>query len=96
MEGNSQFIELHKLLESKLWKAKKRWNLFHDDVIKSICVVASDAVSNTQLPEEFDAPVTIIAKTLLVGLRGSLAPFRDGLKVNFVTDSNCLVWLKLL
>jgi hypothetical protein len=74
MEGNTQFIELHKLLKSQLWKAKKRWNLLHDDVIKSICVVASDAVSNTQLPEEFDASVTIIAKALLIGLRGSLTP----------------------
>ena len=40
-------------------------------------MVASDAVSNTQLPEQVDASVTIIAKTLLVGLRGSLTPLAD-------------------
>ena len=59
-------------------------------------MVASDAVSNTQFPEEFDASVTIIPKTLLIGGRGSLAPFTDGLEVNLVSDGDCLVWLKAL
>jgi hypothetical protein len=59
-------------------------------------MVASDAVSNTQFPKEVDAPVTVVAKTLLIGLRGSLTPFRDGLEVNLVAYCNCLVWLKLL
>jgi hypothetical protein len=59
-------------------------------------MVASDAVSNAQLPEEVDAPVAVVTKTLLIGLRGSLGPFTNGLKVNFVTYRNCLVWLKLL
>jgi hypothetical protein len=59
-------------------------------------VVASDAVSNTQFPEKLDASVTIIAKALLIGLRGSLTPLANGLEVNLVSDGDCLVWLKLL